>query len=373
MDGHGRGKQARRATPGDVRRVNRTLILQTLHRSDPMSRADLARTVGLTPAAVSAVVRALMADGLVEEVGWAVGRVGKPARLLAVDPEAVHIVALDLSKPDALVGGLVNLVGKLVQRQEVRLEGRTGEAAARAVEDLARSLIDAAERPLLGLGIGVPGIVAADGVVVNAAHLSWADLPLGDRLRAATGMPVRVANDADAAAFGELTFGQAPNDNLLLVRVDVGVGAGLVLHRQLFSGDGFATGEIGHTVVDPDGDMCACGKRGCLETLVSAPLLERRLHDAAPLERTAVVALAGRHLGLALAMVLSAVNLHEVVLSGSDDVAGETFRAAATSAIAERTMPSIADRVRIRPSSFGVDDVVVGAAGLVANQELGLT
>src|SRR5262245_16945261 len=178
MDGHGRRGQPRRATPSDVRRINRTLILQTLHRSDPMSRADLARTVGLTPAAVSAVVRTLMADGLVEEVGHAVGGVGKPARLLAVDPDAVHIVALDISKADAIVGGLVNLLGKLVQRQEVRLDGRTGEAAAQAVERLAGSLIAAAERPVLGLGVGAPGIVAADGVVVNAAHLSWTELPL---------------------------------------------------------------------------------------------------------------------------------------------------------------------------------------------------
>ena len=373
MNGHGHRGKPRRATPGDIRRINRTLILQTLHRSDPMSRADLARAVGLTPAAVSAVVRTLLADGLVEEVGHAVGAIGKPARLLAVDPDAVHIVALDISKGDALVGGLVNLLGKLVQRQEVRLDGRTGEAAAAAVEQLAGSLIEAAERPVLGLGVGAPGIVAADGVVVNAAHLSWTELPLGDRLRAETGVPVRVANDADAAAFGELTFGQAPDDNLLLVRVDVGVGAGLVLHRHLFSGDGFATGEIGHTVVDPDGDLCACGKQGCLETLVSAPLLEPRLNAAGASERAAVIASAGRHLGEALAMVLSAVNVNEVVLSGSDDVASETFRSAAAAAIAERTMPSIAAGVRIRPSTFGPDDVVVGAAALVTNDQLGLT
>ena len=104
-----------------------------------------------------------------------------------------------------------------------------------------------------------------------------------------------------------------------------------MLDGRLFAGSSYAAGEIGHVVVDPDGALCACGKRGCLETEVSAPLLARRLEADAG-DGTAVLERAGEHLGTALATVLSALDVADVVLSGSGAVATETFRAAAAGA-----------------------------------------
>ena len=184
-----------------------------------------------------------------------------------------------------------------------------------------------------------------------------------------------VINDANAAALAELTFGprhhggEAPN--LICVRVDEGVGAGLVLDGRLYAGSSYAAGEIGHVVVDPSGATCACGKRGCLETEVSEPLLDRLL-GAESADETAILTRAGEHLGTALATVLSALDVADVVLSGSDPVTTETFRAAAVRAIAARTMPVLSDRLVVRPSTFGYDDGVVGAAALILDQELGL-
>ena len=144
-----------------------------------------------------------------------------------------------------------------------------------------------------------------------------------------------------------------------------------MLDGRLYTGSSFAAGEIGHVVVDPDGTRCACGKRGCLETEVSEPLLERRL-EAEPGDGVAVLTRAGEHLGTALATVLSALDVADVVLSGSGPVASETFRLAAVRAISERTMPVLAERLVVRASTFGFDDVLVGAAARVLDSELGI-
>ncbi len=365
------------ATPEDARRANRSLLLRTLHRGGPVSRADLAKITGLTRATVSAVVRELIDDGVVEELGLsAAGGVGKPATLVGIDADGRHIVCLDVSEPAQFVGAVVNLDGKVVVRRTYARKGKTGRAALTLARRICAELVADAERPLLGVGVATPGIVDSDGVVSTATHLAWSDVPLAATLAAAVGLPVAVINDANATALGELTFGQrhgvgvhAPN--LISVRVDEGVGAGLVLDGRLYTGSSNAAGEIGHVVVDPGGAVCACGKRGCLETEVSEPLLDRLL-GAEAADETAILTRAGEHLGTALATVLSALDVADVVLSGSDPVTTETFRAAAVRAIAARTMPVLSDRLVVRASTFGYDDGVVGAAARILDQELGI-
>jgi predicted NBD/HSP70 family sugar kinase len=358
------------ATPEDARRANRSLLLRTLHGDGPMSRADLAKVAGLTRATVSAVVRELIDDGVVEELGLSTaGGVGKPATLVDVAADGRHILCVDLSEPSRFVGAVVNLAGKVVVRRTYDRHGKSGKAAVTLLKRICRELVADAERPLLGVGIASPGVVDADGVIATAAHLGWSDLPLGATLGHELGLPTVVVNDANAAALAELTYGEAAG-NLICVRVDEGVGAGLVLDGRLFTGSSFAAGEIGHVVVVPDGAVCACGKRGCLETEVSAPLLAARIEAAG--DGAAVLARAGEHLGIALATVLSALDVTDVVLSGSGAVTDEPFRAAATRAIAARTMPLLADRLVVRPGTFGFDDVLVGAAAIVLDHELGI-
>ena len=360
------------ATPEDARRANRSLLLRTLHRAGPMSRADLAKITGLTRATVSAVVRDLIDDAVVEELGLSTaGGVGKPATLVNVDADGRHMICLDLSEPALFVGAVVNLAGKVVVRRTYDRQGKTGRSAVTLVRRICRELLADAERPLLGIGIASPGIVDAAGVIATAAHLGWTDIPLAADLAAEFDLPVTVVNDANAAALAELTFGEATADNLICVRVDEGVGAGLVLDGRLYTGSSYAAGEIGHVVVDPDGALCACGKRGCLETEVSEPLLNRRLEAEAG-DGSAILARAGEHLGIALATVLSALDVADVVLSGSDPVTTETFRAAAVRAISARTMPVLAERLAVRASTFGFDDLLVGVAARILDHELGI-
>lgn len=367
-----RREHERKALPGDARRHNRELLLGVLFRSGPLSRADLARETRLTPVTASDLVSELLADGLVEELGTrSNGRVGKPATLLGVVRDAAFVVALDLSDDAVFRGALVDLVGHVQETRQVARDGRTGQEALDLVVGLARDLAAASTRPLLGCGVGTPGVVAPDGTVLEAPNLGWTRVDLPAVLGAALGCPVHALNDANAAALGELAYGDGHDRDLLLVKVGHGVGAGLVVDGHLVLGTGFAAGEIGHVVVDERGERCACGRTGCLETVLAVPTLRRRL-DAAGASRARVLGMAGRRLGAALAPVVSTLNLREVAISGPADLLDETFRGAALDAIRRRTMSAVGDLVEIRLSSLAGDDVLLGATVPVLDHELGI-
>ena len=363
-----------KAVPEDARRHNRSLMLQSLISDGPLSRADLARATHLTPTSTSDLVAGLLEEGLVEDLGRRESRgVGKPATLVGIVPDARHIVTVDLSADEDVHGAVVNLIGKVLYRRTVAREERTGQDAVALAVRLARELTAATDQPILGVGVGSPGVVDPEGVVLEAANLGWHDLPLARHLGSVLDLPVHVANDANVAVLADYALGDESSDNLLLVKVGKGVGAGLLIAGQLFTGDRSAAGEIGHVTVDERGELCACGRRGCLETAIAVPRLRARLAVARD-ERAKVKVLeaAGRRLGLALATVVSALNLDDVVLSGPPDVVTEAFRAAALATIRRRTIPSVGEHVSLRFDSLGDDDVLLGAAVLVRSAELGV-
>ena len=357
----------------DARRHHRSLLLQHLFRSGPASRADLARATGLTRVTVSDLVGAMVAEGLVEELGAPQEtRVGKPPMLVGFVPDAAHIVCLDLSGDEVLRGDVVNLAGEAQARREVPVAGARGEDAVDRVLELASELVSASTRPVLGIGVGSPGVVDAQGVILDAPNLGWHGTDLATRLRERLDVPAYVANDANLAALGEHTFGDASGGGLMVVRVGKGVGAGLILEGTLLHGHRFAAGEIGHVVVDEeDGDACACGRTGCLETLLAAPYLKSRLEAAD--DRDAVLARTGERLGRALAPVVGALNLHELVLSGPGDLLDGPLIEAVATTVRRSTMPVIGDELVVRTSALGEDVVLQGAAVLVLAGELGVS
>ena len=210
------------------------------------------------------------------------------------------------------------------------------------------------------------------GTVIDAPNLAWTDTPLAARLAAALDLPVFVANDANTAVLGEHTFGESGDGGLMVLRVGTGVGAGFVLGGSLLHGHLGAAGEIGHVVVDPDGERCACSRTGCLETLLASPRLRRRVAEPG-VDGPAVLAEVGTRLGEALAPVVAALNLHEIVLSGPAELLDGPLLDAADRTIRERTMPISSTGLAVRTSKLGEDVVVVGATVLVLAGELGVS
>ena len=357
----------------DARRHHRSLLLQQLFRDGPASRADLARASGLTRVTVSDLVGEMLADGFVTELGAPAGaRVGKPPTMVGLAADSHHIIGLDLSETDRMSGAVVNLAGTVLARHEVHVDGAQGEQAVQLVLRLAAELVAMTERPVIGIGVGSPGVVDTTGTVIDAPNLAWTDTPLAARLAEANDCPVFVANDANTAVLGEHTFGESGDGGLMVLRVGTGVGAGFVLGGSLLHGHLGAAGEIGHVVVDPDGERCACSRTGCLETLLSAPTLRRRV--AGPdVDGAAVLADVGARLGEVLAPIVAALNLHEIVLSGPAELLDGPLLDAADRTIRERTMPISSTGLSVRTSKLGEDVVVVGAAVLVLAGELGVS
>lgn len=369
--------------PEHGRAHNRSLVLQHLFHNGPSSRADLARSTGLTRVTISDLVSVLMSEGLVAELGIRPeGRVGKPATLVGMRTEDFHVVAVDLADDAKLRGAVMTLTGTVVARRSASLDGRTGTAAVAVLEELCQDLLTAAStRPVIGIGIGSPGVIDPQGTVISAPNRGWYDLPLATQLTATLGVPVYVANDANTHALGEFTYGGAVGAGLMVVTVGQGVGAGIVLDGVLVRGPNSAAGEIGHVTVvddrdlragDPEPQLCACGRYGCLETLLSLPALRRA--TAAGLENSgAVLASVGRKLGIALAPVVSALNLSEVLLSGPPELLDGPLRDAALTTVRDRTMPLIGQDLVMRTGSLDEDGALSGAAALVLNGQLGVT
>ena len=365
--------------PEHARSHNRALVLQTLYTAGAQSRADVARETGLTRVTISDLVAELIAEGLVVELGQREdARPGKPATIIDVDRAAFHLIGVDLSEHELFRGAVIDLDGGIVARAEVPLDGAMGEAAIVLVEQLVERLVASTTTPVLGIGVGSPGVVDPHGVVRSAPNFGWVDVALQERLVALTALPVHVANDANVAVLAE--HGESQLDDLLLVKIGHGVGAGLIVGGRPVIGGGFAAGEIGHVVVGTDGGPhCACGKDGCLEAWVAVPRLTAQLAavegdgDDAASARDRILREAGRRLGIILAPVVGALNLTEVVLSGPAELLDGALHDATVETLRTRTMAELNRDLRLRMTEQAEDIVLRGAAVMVLSGQLGVS
>ncbi len=376
-----------KATLRETREHNEQLVLATIYDDGPVSRAEVARRTGLTRTTVSDVVDRLIRAGLAREVGRGPSTGGKAPILLQVPDDARLLVGVDLG--DAVFrAATVNLRGEILHRIEVPSDDTDGQAALDRALDLLDRLISMRTGQVVGIGIGAPGLIdTTDGTVVQAVKRAWRDLPLASMVGARYGLPVYVANDSQVAALAEHVFGAVRSANLIAIKVGLGIGAGLVLGGELFQGDGFGAGEIGHTVVDPDGEVCRCGSRGCLETVASSRAVLARLQvvcgEPVSLEAAVeafrrgdpdvrrVVLEAGSHLGTAVAGLVGALDVHRIVLAGTMAAFGEPWLDAVRASLRRGALPALARQVRLELG--GIDDIVIlGASALLMTRELGL-
>jgi glucokinase-like ROK family protein len=313
------------------------------------------------------------------------------------------MIGLDLANSE-FRGALINLRGKLRNRVGVPVVDRDGDAALELVYQLVERLLAMAKRPVLGIGIGTPGLVDADnGVVRNAVNLDWKDLPLKELLERRFGLPCHVSNDSQVAALAELTFGAGKEArNLVVIKLGRGVGAGIAISRELYYGDGFGAGEIGHIVVVDNGDLCNCGRRGCLETVISSRALIKQAQRiaasrsdsilnqlaASPDQISATTLIkaceagdadvqqiaqeAASILGSTIATMAGALNIQHFILAGSLAGLGACLTEPAQQQVNSRILPALAGDTRIEISTLGPDIVLLGCAALILSHELGI-
>jgi N-acetylglucosamine repressor len=378
-----------RATHQQTRTFNQRLVLRALYDQSSLSRADLARLTGLTRTSVGDLVGTLIDDGLIEELGRGPSSGGKSPILLRVIPDGRHLIGLDLGEAQ-FSGAVVNLRGQILRSIQLPPEGRNGDATIELVFRLVDALHADDRSPLLGIGIGVPGIIDTDsGTVRWSVNLNWAELRLGPLLEERYGVPVVVANDSHAAALAELTFFRRPRPtNMIVIKVGRGVGAGIILNGKLFQGDGYGAGELGHVSMGSAGAPCRCGREGCLETMTSmralvdaAGAVEPSITDESGLVGAFLAGVTGvrrivldaaRELGIAVGWLIGVLNVRHVLVVGpvvafGDDWLGEVRRYARSS-----VLTLLARDTQIEFGHVHDDVVVLGASALLMERQLGL-
>ncbi|HMQ31762.1 MAG TPA: ROK family transcriptional regulator [Chloroflexaceae bacterium] len=395
--------QLEKATRQHTKDHNSRLLLRTIYEYGEISRANLARLTSLTRATVSDVVAELIERGLVEEVGHGATSVGRTPVLLSVVEEARQVAAISLTN-ESVAGALMSLRGALREQVTLPLPRRDGETALATVYAVADRLVAAAARPLLGIGINTPGLIdTSSGTVVRGVSFGWEELPLGALLQARYGLPAYVSNDSHSLALAEYMFGPAQGTpNLVVVKLGNGIGAGIILGGHLYTGEGYGAGEIGHLVVDADGPPCKCGNSGCLETVASAgailgqarargyarpdSLLRRFAPNPAGLTldhiavaasrgdatALAVIAAAGRSLGIALAGLVSVLNVRRVLLTGRVAALGPPLGEQVRAELSRRALPALVRQTSVEVAQLGADAPLLGAAAPLLTYELGL-
>lgn len=364
------------ATPGDAKQHNRALIMRTLYTTGPASRADIARSTGLTKVTVSGLVAELIGQGLLHELGQQeLQRPGKPAILVDIARDAHAVLCLDLSNHERFRGALLDLNGNVLEKRDAERAGATGDAAVSLAIELALKLQPMSPLPLLGIGVGTPGVVDDRGIVRTAPNFGWTSVPLQRLLSERTGVPTFVANDANASALAEYSFGDTSED-FILITIGQGVGSGLILDGHPVTGSSFASGEIGQVMVGTDlGIDAPYSREQVLEHWLSVPALTRALAEAgdAAEDRERVLSEAGRRLGIALAPVVGVLNLAGVVLAGPAELLEGTLANATLDMLSRRTMPDSHDGLDLHISAQGEELVLRGALATVLKQQLGVT
>jgi predicted NBD/HSP70 family sugar kinase len=367
----------------EVRRANVSALLSRVHVGGPTSRAILTSELGLNRSTIGAITAQLVSLGLVkEEPGPERGRSGRPSHLV-VPRSDVTVLAVSLDV-DRIVTALVGLGGGVIERRE-RPHQRGNHHAAAVVVSISQVCRELLKSPhgsrCLGVGVSVPGVVRdSDGLVRFAPNLGWVDEPLAEMLSADLRLPVTCGNDANLGVLAEHTRGAAIGvDNCAFLSGSVGIGGGFLVDGVPLRGhDGFA-GEVGHLMVDLDGEKCRCGARGCWETRVGENhLLEGagRLPGGGPAAVVEVIAAAAAGeeraaqslttcaywMGIGLSGIVTLFNPSMIVVGG---VLGQVWNARSQQirdVIRAGSMVAHGELVTVVPAGLGDASSLVGAA-----------
>ena len=237
-------------TASAMRDINRSAILETIRRESPISRSTIARRLDVSLPTVMRIVNQLAEEGLVHSHGDSEWSGGRRRALLEFNGDGFVVLGVDLGGTK-MYGAISNLCGEIIDELDIGRHGTTGEDSYDRLVTLIDTLLASPKlegRKVRGIGVGAPGITRhKEGIVKWAYTLNWQDFPLKARLSERYGLPIIVDNDVNLAALGELWFGAGQNtQNMILVAIGTGIGAGIIINRALYRGSRESSGEIGH-------------------------------------------------------------------------------------------------------------------------------
>jgi glucokinase-like ROK family protein len=389
-----------------VRKYNSAVVLNTIRHRAPLSRAEVAKFTGLNRSTVSQIINSLLESKLVQETVLQSDRVGRPGLLLELNPNCGFAVGIEIGV-DFISLVVTDFVANVLWRQRIISDIHDSldivlERAFKMTEEALRKGNSLNMRPL-GIGLGIPGLVdLIHGELKFAPNLGWKNVPICNLWSRRFNLPIFVDNEAKAAALGEYYFGIARGqNNFIFLNAGVGLGAGIMIDGKLFRGSHGYASEVGHMIMDPQGEVCGCGNRGCWETQAGPRAVIRRFREtleqgvpsavlhaanneldnitfetianaANQGDDAALIAMheVGESLGFGIANLVNVFNPQMVILGGELNYASEILLPIIKEVVAVNAMKLENEDLIIAASVHGRDACVMGAAALVLDDIL---
>lgn len=386
----------------NVKSFNKHAALDLIRFSrSGMSRTDLADRMGLTRAAVSLIVNDLLESKIVLEAESRSAPSGRPPIVLEINPVCGLVGAIDMGATHMSIA-LADFTARIHHESEFPFDIKDGPEVCLAKAD--QNLKNMLERQglsvsdLSAIGIGVPGPVITEAGMVVAPPImpGWDRYPIRASVEKDWKRPVTLNNDAELGALGEWAYGAGRGEkNIAYIKVGSGVGAGLILNKQIYGGTMGAAGEIGHITIDENGPLCDCGNHGCLEAFAGGHAIAKQgqllaksgkrtlladmqvdkitaleVAEAArrgDLHAQEILRRAGTHIGIAIAGLINLFNPSVVIIGGGVSQVGDILTVPIRQAVRERAMRASEQSVRITTGMLGHRSVLIGATVQAVN------
>ncbi len=383
--------------PQNVKNINKYAVMDLIRFSPGgISRAEIARRLDLTRAAVTAIVSDLLSAGIIRESESIISHRGRPPVVLEIDPARGYVVGIDIgaSHISLLV---TDMTAHILEEIELVMDIQDGPKICLAQADrLFQDILTKAKleiNDILAIGVGVPGPIVSDAGMVLAPPImpGWDRFPIRDTLEKKWGRPVSLNNDAELGALGEWAAGAGRGEsNLAYIKVGTGIGCGLLLEGKIYRGITGSAGEIGHLTIDENGPLCACGNRGCLEAFAGGrAIAQQALESITRNQRTQlasfqsdgaitarqvataarqgdlvaqkILSQAGSHIGIAIAGLVNLFNPGMVIIGGGVSQTGDIILEPIRQVVNRRSLPAATRVVRITTAMLGRRSSSIGA------------
>lgn len=382
-----------------IKKINTVSILKIIREKGPISRADISKMIGLNPATVSSNVSDLLKRKLIKEVGSGESSGGRKPILLELNSSEIYVVGVDMGIKK-VSAGLIDIDGNIIQKVILQYSKETNqENVLETIKDSIYEVVKGEDEnfdKIIGVGMGIHGIVDTEkGVSSYAPALDWHDLEIVSIFKNEFNIPIIIDNDVRVMALGEKWFGKAKDtQNFVLLNIGTGIGAGIYLNGNLYRGNNFGAGEIGHVSISDKKIKCKCGEYGCFEAIASGTGIVTRFieeleqgsissilnrmdichitseeiyKEALKGDRLSIQILkeTGKYIGTGISMLINILNPEMILIAGGVSKAGKFIFEEIQRVVSKKSINNNLKFLYIGETDLKEDAGIVGAATLI--------
>jgi predicted NBD/HSP70 family sugar kinase len=377
-----------------VKKINKSLVLDSIISNISISRADISKITGLNKATVSSLVSELLDEHLIFESGLGESSGGRRPVMLLFNELAGYSIGIDLGV-NYILGVLTDLKGTLIMEKSINFNDSSFELVFEKLREIVSYLYKAAPQSpygVVGIGIGVPGIIDIEGNILFTSNLLWENIEIRRKIENEFKVPVVISNEANAGAYGEKRFGAGKEmKDLIYVSAGIGIRVGLILNGELYKGINGFSGEMGHSIIETNGKKCRCGNRGCWELYASEYALlkkaeEKKIDLSGKLQLESLLNLAkennqdviqlfdevGKYIGIGINNIIHTFNANHVIIGNRLAKAKKWLEGPINKIIKECTLGYHEKDLKIQFSQLSTYSAALGVSALIIEEFLNL-